>query len=293
LQLEDLFIVNPGEINTMPVLPSAGLIWRFYGTEQAPLNLRVNFSKTVARPSVRELTETMVYDYEFRNFVFGNSQLKMVEIQNYDVRAEAFFENGDNISMSLFYKDFKNHIEQIKTLQGFSWQNAESANVYGLEIDGRKGIIPGLEIRANLTLAKSYTRVINQFLAIDKGIKNFIPIDTVQRQMFGQAPYVFNTLISYTHEKTGLTASAGYNVQGPRLVVVSADLTPDVYEMPRHLVDLRISKTIYKGMSVSIAVRDLLNSPIRRSYKYPEGYSLDFDRFTYGTNYQISFSYRI
>jgi hypothetical protein len=111
--------------------------------------------------------------------------------------------------------------------------------------------------------------------------------------MFGQAPYVFNTLISYTHEKTGLTASAGYNVQGPRLVVVSADLTPDVYEMPRHLVDLRISKTIYKGMSVSIAVRDLLNSPIRRSYKYPEGYSLDFDRFTYGTNYQISFSYRI
>ena len=293
LQLEDLFIVNPGEINTMPVLPSAGLIWRFYGTEQAPFNLRVNFSKTVARPSVRELTETMVYDYEFRNFVFGNSQLKMVEIMNYDVRGEAFFENGDNISMSLFYKDFKNHIEQIKTLQGFSWQNAESANVYGLEIDGRKGIIPGLEIRANLTLAKSYTRVINQFLAIDKGIKNFIPIDTVERQMFGQAPYVFNTLISYTHEKTGLTASAGYNVQGPRLVVVSADLTPDVYEMPRHLVDLRISKTIYKGMSVSIAVRDLLNSPIRRSYKYPEGYSLDFDRFTYGTNYQISFSYRI
>lgn len=293
LQLEDLFIVNPGEINQTPLLPSAGLIWRFYGTEEAPFNLRLNVSKTIARPSIRELTETMIYDYEFRNFVFGNSQLKMVEVMNYDVRAEGYFENGDNLSVSLFYKDFKNHIEQIKTLQGFSWQNAESANVYGLEIDGRKGIIPGLEIRANLTLAKSMTRVVNQFLAIDRGIKNFIPIDTVQRQMFGQAPYVFNTLLSYTHENSGITASAGYNVQGPRLVIVSADLTPDVFEMPRHLVDLRISKNLFKGMSVSLAVRDLLNSPIRRSYKYPEGYSLDFDRFTYGTNYQISFSYRI
>jgi hypothetical protein len=293
LQLEDLFIVNPGEINQTPILPSAGVIWRFYGTEEAPFNFRLNFSKTIARPSIRELTETMIYDYEFRNFVFGNSQLKMVEIMNYDMRAEAYFENGDNVSVSLFYKDFKNHIEQIKTLQGFSWQNAESANVYGLEIDVRKGIIPGLEWRANLTLAKSFTEVVNQFLSIERGIKSFIPIDTVQRQMFGQAPYVFNTLLSYNYPKYGITASAGYNVQGPRLVVVSADLTPDVYEMPRHLVDLRLSKNIFKGLSVSVAVRDLLNSPIRRSYKYPEGYSLDFDRFTYGTNYQISVSYRI
>ncbi len=293
LQLEDLFIVNPGELDVMPILPSAGLIWRVFGTEEAPFNLRLNFSKTVARPSIRELTETLIYDYEFRNNVFGNSNLKMAEIFNYDTRAEKYFDNADYIALSVFYKGFRNHIEQIKTLQGFSWQNAESAEVYGIEIDGRKKIVEGLEFRTNLTFVKSMTTVVNQFLSIERGIKTFTPIDTVTRQMFGQAPYVVNTMLTYTSDKYKLNASLGYNVQGPRLVVVSADLTPNVFEMPRHLVDIRVSKQFGKWITVAASVRDLLNSPIRRSYKYPEGYTLDFDRFTYGTNYQLSISYRI
>jgi outer membrane receptor protein involved in Fe transport len=293
LQLEDLFIVNPGELDVMPILPSAGLIWRVFGTEEAPFNLRLNFSKTVARPSIRELTETLIYDYEFRNNVFGNSNLKMAEIFNYDTRAEKYFDNADYIALSVFYKGFRNHIEQIKTLQGFSWQNAESAEVYGIEIDGRKKIVEGLEFRTNLTFVKSMTTVVNQFLSIERGIKTFTPIDTVTRQMFGQAPYVVNTMLTYTSDKYKLNASLGYNVQGPRLVVVSADLTPNVFEMPRHLVDIRVSKQFGKWITVAASVRDLLNSPIRRSYKDPEGYTLDFDRFTYGTNYQLSISYRI
>jgi hypothetical protein len=100
-------------------------------------------------------------------------------------------------------------------------------------------------------------------------------------------------MLTYTSDKYKLNASLGYNVQGPRLVVVSADLTPNVFEMPRHLVDIRVSKQFGKWITVAASVRDLLNSPIRRSYKYPEGYTLDFDRFTYGTNYQLSISYRI
>ena len=292
-QLEDIFIVNPGSIDEISILPSIGVIYKLIDKENAPMNIRLNYSQSVARPTIRELSETLIYDYEFRNFVFGNAQLKMVEIKNYDFRVENYFENGDNISLSLFYKDFKNHIELIKTPQGFTWQNAEKSEVKGLELEGRKKLFRDFEFRANVTLASSNTGFVQNFLFVKDGIKSYAPIDTISRQMFGQAPYVLNGLLTYTNDSIGFSVGIGYNVQGPRLVLVSTDLTPNVFEMPRHLVDIKISKDLGKYFVVSFNIKDLLNSPVRRAYKYPEGYTLDFDRFQFGTNYILSFAYKL
>jgi hypothetical protein len=292
-QLEDIFIVNPGELDELSLLPSAGVIYKLIDRENAPMNIRLNYSHSVARPTVRELSETLIYDYELRNFVFGNAQLKMVEIKNYDIRLENYFANGDNVSLSLFYKDFKNHIELIKTPQGFSWQNAEKSVVRGLEVEGRKKFLRDFEFRANVTLAASETNFIQNFLVVKEGVKSYTPIDTISRQMFGQAPYVFNGLLSYTNDSLGFSIGIGYNVQGPRLVLVSTDLTPNVFELPRHLIDIKISKNLGRYFIVSFNVKDLLNSPIRRAYKYPEGYTLDFDSFRFGTNYILSFAYKL
>ena len=67
---------------------------------------------------------------------------------------------------------------------------------------------------------------------------------------------------------------------------------PDVYETPRHLVDFKLSKTIGKHYSASITVRDILNAPVRRAYDLPTGY-VDYDRFRYGTNFLVSFAYKL
>jgi outer membrane receptor protein involved in Fe transport len=195
--------------------------------------------------------------------------------------------------LSLFYKDFKNHIELIKTPQGFTWQNAEKSEVKGLELEGRKKLFRDFEFRANVTLASSNTGFVQNFLFVKDGIKSYTPIDTISRQMFGQAPYVLNGLLTYTNDSIGFSVGIGYNVQGPRLVLVSTDLTPNVFEMPRHLVDIKISKDLGKYFVVSFNIKDLLNSPVRRAYKYPEGYTLDFDRFQFGTNYILSFAYKL
>jgi hypothetical protein len=111
--------------------------------------------------------------------------------------------------------------------------------------------------------------------------------------MFGQAPYLFNSILSYTADSLGLTATISYNVQGPRLVIAGAVKgRPDVYEIPRHLLDFKLSKTIGEHYSASITIRDILNSPVRRSYDLPNGY-VDFDRFRYGTNFLVSFAYKL
>jgi len=37
--------------------------------------------------------------------------------------------------------------------------------------------------------------------------------------MFGQAPYIFNAILTYNEDSLGLSVSLTYNVQGPRLVL--------------------------------------------------------------------------
>jgi len=112
--------------------------------------------------------------------------------------------------------------------------------------------------------------------------------------MSGQAPYVINAMLSYTLDSLGITTAIVYNVQGPRLAVVSPqpDVLPDVFEMPRHMIDFKVSKRIGKYFNVSISVKDILNAPVRRSYKLPDGYTVDFDNYRIGTNYNLSIGYK-
>jgi outer membrane receptor protein involved in Fe transport len=277
------------------LLPSANIIYKIKNDENAPINLRVNYSKAIARPSIRELTETANYDYEFRTFVFGNKDLKTVSIDNYDFRLESYFKNGDNISVSLFYKYFTNHIEMVQNPQGFSWQNTDVSYVKGIEIDGRKKIIKGLEFRANLTFTNSMTTLVQYGFEVTNGQKVLGAIDTLSRQMSGQAPYVLNGILSYALDSIGLNLAVGYNVPGPRLVIASSEpeFTPNVFEMPRHLLDFKVSKTIGKYFTVSVAVKDILNAPVRTSYDLPDGYNIDFANYRFGANYNLSVSYKL
>jgi outer membrane receptor protein involved in Fe transport len=268
------------------------LIYKIKTKTQTQSNLRFNFNQSVARPSIRELSDAAIYDNEFRTLIYGNSDLKLVNITNYDFRGEVYFESGDNLSASLFYKDFRNHIEMGFGGAGITWENIEKSSVRGIEIEGKKKIGRNFELRANLTLVKSEAEFVRKDLQIIDGRKVYTIIDTVYRPMFGQAPYLFNTILSYTADSLGLTATVSYNVQGPRLVIAGVIKgRPDVYEIPRHMVDFKLSKTIGKHYIVSLTIRDILNSPVRRAYDLPDGY-VDFDKFRYGTNFLFSFAYK-
>jgi hypothetical protein len=286
-------LVNPGVINQWDILPSGSLIYKIKTKSETQSNLRFNYSQSVARPSIREMSDAAIYDNEFRTLIYGNSDLKLVNITNYDFRGEVYFANGDNVSASVFYKDFKNHIEMGFGSAGITWDNIEQSTVRGIELEGKKQIGKNLEFRANLTLVKSEAEFVRKDLQIIDGKKVYTIIDTLYRPMFGQAPYLFNSILSYTADSLGLTATVSYNVQGPRLVIAgSVKGRPDVYEIPRHLVDFKVSKTIGEHYLASITIRDILNSPVRRAYDLPKGY-VDFDNFRYGTNFLVSFAYKL
>jgi outer membrane cobalamin receptor len=273
------------------MLPSANIIVKLRNSEYNPINLRLNYSKTVARPSIRELSDNAYFDYELNTVVYGNSLLKMVDINNYDLRLESYFTTGD-ISVSLFYKQFRNHIEVADFGQYLIWVNNENVSwARGIEIEGKKNIAKWLEIRANVTLVDSRSAFNTSYTRADG--YEVIGRD-IDRTMLNQAPYVINSMVTYFADKIGLTASLSYNVQGPRVVMTGAyNDIPDIYDLPRNLVDLKVMQKIGKHFTLSLKVMDVLNSPIVRAYKIDNEFDLYYDSYRYGTNYVLAVNYKL
>lgn len=287
-------LINAAAIKQVNYLPSASFIYKLKNDTTGQTNLRFNISQTLARPSFRELYDGAVYDYEFRSLIYGNSALKPVQITNFDFRGESYFKNGDNVSVSLFYKDFKNHIEMGFQVDGITWDNIKVSNVKGVEVEFKKKIGKSFELRSNITLVKSTSQFVVRTLVIVDGIKVFTPLDTIYRPMFGQAPYIINAIGSYKNDKMGIVATISYNIQGPRLVISSAIKgLADVYELQRNLIDFKVSKNLGDHFVTNITIRDILNAPVRRSYKLPDGSFQIYDQFRYGTNFNLGIAYKL
>ena len=284
---------TPGVLNEINYLPSANVICKLKNSEEAPINVRLGYSENIARPSIRELSNTTTFDYELQAPVMGNPNLKMVHIKNYDFRIESYFKNKDNVSLSVFYKDFKNHIE-LEQSEVFTWINVDKSRAMGVELEGRKSITKHFEVRANITLVQSTTTFVRTRTSYGGVTQTTYYEDTVTRPMFGQAPYIINGIVSYNSDSLGLTATLSYNIQGPRLVIGSDNPSiKDIYEMPRNLLDFKVSKKLGKHFSVSVTVKNILNSYVTRKYKYDDGYDVTYDRYRWGTIYLLGVLYKI
>ena len=304
-------IVNPGNLEKTSILPSVNIIYKFNTSGTTPFDIRLNFSQTVSRPSIRELSGAQFYDFELNDYVMGNPDLKISQGNNYDIRYETFFKSGDNLSVSIFYKTIKDLIQLAQLGEFYTWVNNTNgySNLEGIEIEGKKNIYKWLEFRANLTLVNSKTVTTGGITEYPGG---FLDMKGGVMPMFGQAPYIVNSMLTYSSKKTGITATLSYNLQGTKLVSITPILQPDIYELPRHLLDFKISKKFGKHLNASFKVIDILNSPIQRSYKYQDNTKYfknlwdditnknkaEYDqlinsKYRYGTNYVFALSYKL
>ena len=105
----------PGVLDQWDLLPSINVILKLKDDDLAPMNLRLSYFRSLGRPSFREFSVVQLFDYILNAPVFGDPNLKLTSVNNYDVRVERFSANKNSISLSGFYKTFKNHIELVKT----------------------------------------------------------------------------------------------------------------------------------------------------------------------------------
>ena len=279
---------------TNDFFPSMNATYRFTDKHQA----RMSYGRSINRPEFREVSPSVYYDFDLASNVQGNTGLESAYIDNVDLSYEFYPASGELISVSLFYKHFKNPIEWTYTVNGgtsltYSYENAESANTYGVE----------LEIKKNLDFMGLDDFSINFNGALIKSMVVF-PEDSKEkdRPMQGQSPYLINAGIFYQPRNLGLNVALLYNRIGKRIIGVGRSLgsgdnvvnIPDSYEMPRNTLDLSASKKFGDHFEVKLSLRNILSEDI--SYKQFEetehGEVEEVTRqFDPGRNYSISVSY--
>ena len=132
---------KPPPISTRAtLLPSVGVIWEI----QAGMNLRGTWSKTIARPTFRELAPVATEEFIFGDEFVGNPDLILSSIENWDLRWEWFRRAGDVLAVSVFYKSLSDPIEYIS----FSAANRSFVQPVNYE----RGSLRGIEIEARTTL---------------------------------------------------------------------------------------------------------------------------------------------
>lgn len=119
-------------------LPAATLTWRFGESHQ----LRLNASRTIARPQFRELLFQAYYDPESNRQYRGNPLLGDSKFVNGEARYEWYFAPDQRFSVAGFYKKIDRPIEAYT---GFndntpvtSYANAPEASLYGAELEVQK-----------------------------------------------------------------------------------------------------------------------------------------------------------
>jgi hypothetical protein len=246
------------KLNKTDILPSANAIVKV--TKES--NIRLSATRTVARPQLRELAPFLFTDFLGAREVLGNPDLDRTTIANFDARFEIFPRVSEVLAVSVFHKRFTKPIEKVilPTGRGVdSYRNALGAVNTGVEVEARKGldfITPALKdfsLLGNITFV--YSRV-----EIDptQGTQT-----SAERPLAGQSPYVLNLALDWANERSKTRARVLYNVQGERISQVGRTELPDIYEQPRHLIDVSVAQGIGEHLDLKLTIDNILDAPVK------------------------------
>lgn len=285
---------NPsGLLDIIHVLPAFNLTYNIIDN----MNIRGSYTKTLARPTFRELAPYSSFEFS-GDFIFtGNENLKSTLINNLDIRWEYFPKPGEVFSVSYFYKIFHNPIERTFIPEAgndeITFENVGTAKAHGIEFDFRKSLdfinfMKNMKIGANFAFIHTTVAIDDQELA---AIHATNPYHGNKREMYGQAPFICNAFLGYSNKENGISTNLNYNISGKKLTIVVKGGTPNIFEQPRNQLDFNFKKE-FGRISLKFSAKNLLNDEYEQTYTYKEREYI-FTNYTLGREYSIGFSYLI
>ncbi len=301
---------NDKVLESIDLFPSLNLIYAL-NTRQ---NLRTSYSKTIARPTFKELSFAQIID-PMTNRIFNGSlfeyadwdgNLTETRIDNIDLRWELFLERGQIFSVSAFYKRFDNPIELVRipeqqTSTEYQPRNVGDGALLGFELEIRKDldfIAPALSnfnINGNVTLVQSQIEMTKVEYNSRKTYQKEGETISHTRQMAGQSPWVVNAGLTYGNADLGWDAGIFYNVKGPTLTIVGAGLFPDIYADPFHSLDFSINKKVGKSQNTTIdfKISNILNDTDENYYSAFRAQDQPYESFSPGITLGLGISYKL
>ncbi len=313
IELDDSLVIN--ETN---LLPSASFVYKLTSYQ----NIRASYSKTIARPSFKEFSYAEIYDpISGRTFIGGmftdespsgdvlwDGKLQITHIHNIDLRWELIQANGQMLSISGYYKKFKNPIEIVqfaKQIGAFQPRNVGDGEVFGAELEFRLGLgsisesVENISLTSNITYTAS--RIKMSKTEYNSRVENARTGQNIgkYRDMAGAAPYIINSGLAYNGGKSGFwegfEAGLYYNLQGRTLHYVGIVDRPDIYVDPFHSLNFNANKTIgqNKRLNVGLKVANILDdnkAKVFSSYKAQDQF---FERLYIGRTFKLRLSYAL
>ncbi|MEQ9105197.1 MAG: TonB-dependent receptor [Rhodothermales bacterium] len=275
----------PGTLDNRDWLPSVNVV---YGLGEN-MNVRAAVTRTLARPTFREKAPFSAFDFAGGRVTAGNPELQRSLISNYDLRWEWFLRPGELVSVSGFYKYIQDPIERVIVSNNNqeTFQNVGRAEILGAEFEARKRLdfiwrhLANVMVSANLAVIDSDTDVPQR----EKDFATGFEIGD-ERPFQGQAEFVFNTVLSWDVPKHAMSTSLSFNRLGRQLSSVSIGGTPNIFEYGRNDLNATFSKTFIGNVTVSVAVKNLLDDD------YLTAYELGGERYT-ATRYRLGRTYSI
>lgn len=280
--------LTPGAIEQNDWLPS--LSAKFQIREN--IDLRASWSRTVVRPTYREIAEVPIYDVTQNRTYFGNPNLEVSASENFDLRASWYPRPGELLSASIFAKRIDRPIElsSIRTDNSqIRYENFERADVYGVEG----------ELRVRLDRAWD---PLEPFLLGFNGayMTSEVPLTEVQmlnRQIYGdfaserplydQPEFILNGSLTWDYQPSRTTVTLSGGVVGQSLILVGL-AKPDEFVQPAPDLNLFIRQKLGKNWDVRFTARNLLNPEFKVAQTWPEQGEKILQSYTKGITFGLS-----
>ena len=270
-------------IAEVSMLPALAVNWDL--TEHQ--RVRTAITRTIARPSFKEIAPVAFAVVETGDFFIGNPDLLMSSITNFDVRWEYFPSPGSLIGVSAFAKTIDKPIEYSQVGQFTQYINVDSATVYGFELEYQRDFGFLADELKPLNMGLNYSFIQSQ---ADRGNVGGPAIFGQTRRLQGQPDYIFNLNLTYDHQDSGWFFGTFLNVTGQQLSAVSSVFNqPDIFQEPYTTLDLGISKRLFKGCKLSFRAANVTNQTIRRVYNNAQ--KPVFSERSPGINYSLSLAF--
>lgn len=242
------------------VYNSAALTWMLQDFWAEEFQLRASFGETTVRPDLREISESSYLDPITDIVVNGDPDVVPSQMDNYDLRAEWFFSGGDNFTLSLFYKDI---VDPIEMFEGAATDdniraeihNAESAELYGLEVEFLKSLGDVSEVLDPFFLQGNFTFMEQELVAGDNADAPTNPVRSLQ----GASDQVANLIFGFDSPDGKHSATLSYNAFSERLFFAGRNGAPDSFEQPFHAVDFNYAFYPTESLTMKFKVRNLLD----------------------------------
>lgn len=233
------------------------------------IQLRAGYSETVSYPGLIERSESLSFDPVTDDPIFGNPDLQVSTIENYDLRAEYYFSEDESVSLAFFRKDIDQPVERAlpdasgSAATGITFRNQDSAELNGIELDANMNLVDAanylLFVQGNISYIDSEVELSEDSLRLEGPSAN-------GRQLQGQSEWLGNIQLGFDHYPTEQKFTLLVNYFDDRIFrIARGENTGPQIEDGRVLVDIAYEKLFGDNLTLELQVQNLLNEEVEYS----------------------------